>query len=139
MRTCDLQVLIVDDNVFKTVEIKKALEFNGIRNIISVRNQEAVWDEIDRLKESGTPIDLIVTDMHYPLRAGLEADHSAGFILIERMKEREIRIPVIICSTRNFHSPDTLGTVWYNELRDIEFDFKELLQRVCETKGLLTN
>lgn len=130
MGTRDLNVLVVDDNVFKAVEIKKALKFNGIRNIVHVRNQEAVWGEIDKSKENGKSVDLIVTDMHYPLEQGLEADHDAGFILIERMKERGIKIPVIICSTRNFHSPDALGTVWYNELRDIEFDFKELLQKL---------
>lgn len=130
MRMCDLNVLVVDDNVFKAVEIKKALEFNRIRNIVLVRNQEAVWSEIDKSKENGESIDLIVTDMHYPLEPGLEADHDAGFILLERMKERGIKIPVIICSTRNFHSPDALGTVWYNELRDIELDFKELLQKL---------
>lgn len=130
MRMGDLQVLVVDDNVFKAVDIKKALEFNGIRNIVLVRNQEAVWDEIDRSKENGKSIDLIVTDMHYPLEAGQEADHNAGYILLERMKERGIQIPVIICSTQNFHSPDALGTVWYNELSDIEFDFKELLRKL---------
>lgn len=61
-----------------------------------------------------------ITDMHYPLKPRLEANNNAGFILIEQMKEKEIEIPVIICSSRNFRLPDVLGTVWYNELRDIE-------------------
>lgn len=130
MRMSDLQVLVVDDNVFKAVDIKKALEFNGIRNITLVRNQEDVWGEIDKSKENGKSIDLIVTDMHYPLESGLEADYNAGYILLERMKERGIQIPVIVCSTQNFHSPDALGTVWYNELRDIESDFKEILRNL---------
>lgn len=130
MKMSDLQVLVVDDDVFKAMDIKKALEFNGIRNITLIRNQEAVWNEIDKAKGSGNTIDLIVTDMHYPLESGMEADHNAGYILLERMKEREIKIPVIICSTQNFHSPDALGTVWYNKLRDIEFDFKEILRKL---------
>ena len=33
-----------------------------------------------------------------------------------------------ICSSQNYRSPDALGTVWYNKLRDIEFDFKEILE-----------
>lgn len=130
MRMSDLQVLVVDDDVFKAVDIKKALEFNGIRNITLIRNQEAVWDEIDKVKGSGNTIGLIVTDMHYPLGPGMEADHNAGYILLERMKERGINIPVIICSTQNFHSPDALGTVWYSKLRDIESDFKEILRNL---------
>ena len=49
-------------------------------------------------------------------------------ILLEKMKQREHPIPVIICSSQNYRSPDALGTVWYNKLRDIEFDFKEILE-----------
>ncbi len=94
------------------------------------RDQEAVWDEIDKAKGSGNTIGLIVTDMHYPLESGMEADHNASYILLERLKERGIKIPVIICSTQNFHSPDALGTVWYSKLRDIEFDFKEMLRKL---------
>lgn len=30
--------------------------------------------------------------------------------------------------SQNYRSPDALGTVWYNKLRDIEFDFKEILE-----------
>lgn len=74
--------------------------------------------------------DLIVTDMHYPLEPGMEADHNAGYILLEQLKERGMKIPVIICSTQNFHSPDALGTVWYSKLRDIESDFKEMLRKL---------
>ena len=130
MKMGDFRVLIVDDDVFKAVDIKKALKFNGIRHITLVRNQEAVWDEIDKAKENGNTIDLIVTDMHYPLEPGLEADHNAGYILLERLKERGIKIPVIICSTQNFHSADALGTVWYSKLRDIDADFKEILRKL---------
>ena len=55
-------------------------------------------------------------------------NEEAGFILLEKMKQREHPIPVIICSSQNYRSPDALGTVWYNKLRDIEFDFKEILE-----------
>lgn len=118
----------MDDDVFKAMDIKKALAFNGVRNVTIVHNQEAVWSEID----NGKQIDVIVTDMHYPLKPRLEANHNAGFILIEQMKEKGIEIPVIICSSRNFRSSDVLGTVWYNRLRDIEHDFGELLQKICQ-------
>lgn len=32
------KVVIVDDDVFKGADIRKALEFNGIRNVMIVRN-----------------------------------------------------------------------------------------------------
>lgn len=59
---------------------------------------------------------------------GEKENEEAGFILLEKMKQREHPIPVIICSSQNYRSPDALGTVWYNKLRDIEFDFKEILE-----------
>jgi CheY-like chemotaxis protein len=90
-----------------------------------VDTQAAVWE----LLGTDETFDLIVTDMHYPLEKGAVADHNAGFILIEQMKEKGIHIPVIICSTRNFSSPDVFGTVWYNKLKDIGFEFKEILER----------
>ena len=126
MNLRDLKVLVVDDNVFKTMDIKRALEYNGVEKITLVDNQADVWELI----ENHIPIDLIVTDMHYPLAKGMLADHSAGFILIEKMKEHGINIPVIICSSRNFISPDAFGTVWYSRQRDIRLEFRSLLARL---------
>ena len=49
---------------------------------------------------------------------GEKENEEAGFILLEKMKQREHPIPVIICSSQNYRSPDGLGTVWYNKLRE---------------------
>ena len=84
----NLRVLVADDNIIKSMDIKKALEFNGIKDIKLVGNQEAVWEEIEKGEEDGREIDLIVTDMHYPLNPGQEADNNAGFILIEELKKK---------------------------------------------------
>ena len=128
-----LRVLLVDDNVFKTIEIKRALEFGGATEVEMVDNQAAVWE----ILQNDRQFDLIVTDIHYPLDKGQIADHSAGFILIEKMKEKEIDIPVIICSTRNFISKNAFGTVWYSEQRDIRLEFKNLLTKLKETERKL--
>ena len=126
MKMNERNVLVVDDNVFKSIDIKRALEYNGISKVTMVDVQEDVW----KLIKEGERFDLIVTDMHYPLHRGEKADHKAGFILIEKMKEKGIDIPVIICSTRNFTSSDVLGTVWYSELKDINLEFKNVLGRL---------
>ena len=39
-----ISVIIADDDVFKGFDIRKALEFNGVRNIMTVRNQEKLWE-----------------------------------------------------------------------------------------------
>ena len=115
-----LNAIVVDDDVFKGVDIRKALEFNGIKNIIIVRNQEKLWEQIYFGEDK---INLIVTDMHYPLE-------EAGFKLIERMEKEKIDIPVIVCSSLNYSIPNILGSVWYNELNDLNSKFKEALSKL---------
>ena len=121
------KAVVVDDDVFKGADIRKALEFNGIRNIETVRNQEKLWEQIYRGEDK---IDLIVTDMQYPLEAGAAVDKEAGFKLIERMEKEKIHIPVIVCSSLNYSIPNILGSVWYNELNDLNSKFKEALSKL---------
>ena len=126
----DLQktkVVVVDDDVFKGADIRKALEFNGIRNVMIVRNQEKLWNQIYHGEDK---IDLIVTDMQYPLEAGAAVDKEAGFKLIERMEKEKIDIPVIVCSSLNYSIPNILGCIWYNELNDLNSKFKEALSKL---------
>ncbi len=122
-----IKAVVVDDDVFKGNDIRKALEFNGVRNIITLRNQEKLWEQIYHGEDK---IDLIVTDMQYPLEAGEAVDEDAGFKLIERLKKEKINIPVIVCSSLNYCIPDILGNVWYNELNDINSNFKNVLEKL---------
>lgn len=124
------RVLVVDDEVIKYMAIKKALEFNGIREIQVVGNQETVWEEIEKAEQRGEKFDLVVTDMHYPLREREKPNPEAGFILLDEMKKRGYQIPVIICSYLNFREPRALGCVWYRENESLEFEFKDVLQRI---------
>ena len=122
-----IKVVIVDDDVFKGADIRKALEFNGVRDIITVRNQEKLWEQIYHGEDK---IDLIVTDMQYPLEAGEAVDEEAGFKLIERMEKEKIHIPVIVCSSLKYSIPDILGNVWYSNLNDIDLNFREVLGKL---------
>ena len=92
---------------------------------MTVGNQEKLWEQIYQDKDK---IDLIVTDMEYPLveRGAVDVDVDAGFKLIERMKKEKINIPVIVCSAADYRNniPDKLGVVWYTERNDLNFDFK---------------
>lgn len=122
-----IKAVIADDDVIKGADIRKALDFNGVRNIMTVRNQEKLWEQIYHGEEK---IDLIVTDMQYPLEAGEAIDEEAGLKLIERMQKEKIDIPVIVCSSLNYSIPDILGSVWYNELNDLDSSFREVLGRL---------
>lgn len=126
-----IKAIIVDDDVFKRTDIRKALEFNGIRNIITVGSQEKLWEQIYQGEDK---IDLIVTDIQYPLEEGEAVDEEAGFKLIERMKKEKIDIPVIVCSSLNYSIPDILGSVWYNRLNDLEDGFREVLSKLGQNR-----
>lgn len=124
------RALVVENEVIKYMAIKKALEFNGIREIQIVGNQEAVWEELVKAEQRGEKFDLIVTDMHYPLREREKPNPDAGFILLDEMKKSGYQIPVIICSSLNFREPRALGCVWYRENESLEFAFMDVLQRI---------
>lgn len=124
MQIKDLRILVVDDNVYKLMSIKRALEYNGVTMITTVNNQEDVFSE---LAIPGAHYDVIVTDMQYPLTSGSSVNCDAGYILIDRLKEQKIDIPVIICSSDNVSPGDAIGTVWYNGLRELEYDMYEQL------------
>ena len=127
MDLSNIRAVIADDDVMKEADIRRALEFNGVRNIRKVRNQEKLWDLIYHGEDR---IDLIVTDMQYPLKTGGAVDEEAGFKLIERMKNERIEIPVIVCSSLNYSIPDILGSVWYSRLNDLNLDFKKVLDKL---------
>lgn len=122
-----IKAVIADDDVLKRADIRKALEFNGVRKIMTVRSQEKLWEQLYHGEDK---IDLIVTDMQYPLEAGEAVDEEAGLKLIERMKKEKIGIPVIVCSSLNYSIPDILGSVWYSERNDLNSDFREVLGRI---------
>ena len=92
-----------------------------------VGDQEKLWEQIYYGEEK---IDLIVTDMQYPMKEGKTIDEEAGFKLIEKMEKEKIDIPIIVCSSLNYSIPNILGSVWYNKLNDLDLNFKEVLGRL---------
>ncbi len=130
MNTKNIKALVIDDNVFKINDICKALNECGINNIIQVDNQEDAFEEIYRSMDDDNGIKLVVTDMHYPVKKGDDADTRSGFIFVERMKSENIDIPIIICSSLNFEAPEVAGVVWYSKIRDLREDFMEALRGI---------
>lgn len=120
-----MKALVIDDNIFKQIDIKRALEWNSIRNIDGASYQDEALEKI-----RNNNYNLIVTDMHYPLEKGADSDREAGYKLIEILEKENLEIPIIICSSQNWTAPKILGTVWYNKSRDLNWDFKEVLQNL---------
>ncbi len=125
----ELKVLLVEDNVYKRIDVKNALSLCGIKNVVCVNYLQAGMEEIYKSMDTA-PIGLIITDMHYPIeRVGGEVP-DAGNQLIKRLQSEDINIPVIVCSSVSYQIPEILGTVWYDERRDLNHDIKELLDKL---------
>lgn len=129
MNLADLKVLLLEDNVYKRIDIKSALSLYGIKNIVCVDYVQAGLEAVkDSLKEE--PFGLIITDMNYPMEriGGVVSD--AGKQLIQKLQAEGIDIPIILCSSIPYNIPGILGTVWYDERRDLNRDIKELLDKM---------
>ena len=81
-------------------------------------------DSVDKHMEV---FDLAISDMHYPIRRGEIADWEAGEYFLKALAERNINLPVIICSTRNYRIPGAYGSVWFSDLSDWEMDLRNLI------------
>ena len=123
------KTLVLEDDIFKEMDIRRALQYCGIRDIQHVSSQGAGFEYIYKCEKENTPVELIVTDMHYPLLENGVSDVNAGFKLISRLQEEHLNIPVIICSSRNIKEPQVLGCVWYSLLRDLDHDFLEIIKK----------
>ena len=123
----DITILLIEDNIYKAIDIERALETCGIKKIIRVGYQEAALEII----KSNKAINLIVTDMRYPLYRGGDEDIEAGFKLVTAIKNMKLQIPVVLCSTSNYETvSDVYGTVWYSELNDIKRDFQKIIEKL---------
>lgn len=64
-----MRILNFEDDVYKANDIKKALNDRcGVTDVTQVDNVEEGLELLIQEKEAGNPFDLIITDMHYPMR-----------------------------------------------------------------------
>lgn len=125
-----MKILVLEDEADKYFEVRRALEYSGVSEIDRAKNQKDGFDLIYENNKNGDSYDVVVTDMQYPLEQGASIDQEAGFKLLERFQKEGINIPVIICSRLNYSEPDAFGTVWCDDRRDLNADFKELIDKL---------
>ena len=130
MKLGEIKVLILDDDIYKAMAVQRALRDEGVRKIEVVSDQQSGMDYVYDCMIKEDPVNLIVTDMQYPLKQGGRIEIEAGFELIERLENEKIEIPVIICSSCNYKDSRALGTIWFNPSRDLKTDMKELLEKL---------
>ena len=124
-----MHVLNIEDDAIKHRDICRVLENCGITEIDWAKNLE---DGIARLQQpdnQSKSYDLIITDMFYPLAPG-GRETEAGEILIKKVKQMNLNIPIILCSSINYRIPEILGTVHYMNHVDWENDLRELINKI---------
>lgn len=122
-----MRALNLEDNAIKHSKIKRCLNECGYRDVDWVRNLEDGLKSIEAAIESGAGYDVIITDMWYPSQPGGE-DHDSGADLIAELSEREIKVPVIICSTIQYRFDEIVGAIKCKDSLDWETELKQMLR-----------
>ena len=125
-----LSVLILEDGMFKYHHIKTALEECCLPTVSWAGNVEQGLELIAKARGEGAGFDLIITDMHYPLRETENANPKAGMVLMQRLKEEGVDTPVILCSSDRYEINQAFACIWYSEARSLSLDLREVIMRL---------
>ena len=124
------KVLNFEDSMTKHVAVVRALNKCGIYTIDHATSAMEGLAMIEMAIEEGTPYDLIISDMYFPIFPR-EYEAQAGLYVIEELKNRQIDVPIIVCSSVRLHIPEVVGCIHYNEFRgDLDADMREMVDIV---------
>jgi DNA-binding response OmpR family regulator len=115
-------ILLVDDEADFLFSASLALRMAGYRVSETPDGLDAL-EELIRLKDEGTPVDLLVTDLRMPNLDGAE--------LVDALKRHDVPVPVFVvsgyCDPRALRVLALAGFIEYMEK---PFQPSELVQRI---------
>jgi len=130
-------ILIIDDNPTKAERIKTTLQSIYKDTRFSIQsNYNAAIDFINRNynynltnDDDKTKISFIVLDWMFPRYPGGPVNPEMGEEVIQEIFERDMDIPVIICSSNEIrlNEEDVIGEIVYDESSDLKTKFVEIL------------
>ena len=111
---------------------------NIVQNIgaafIEITKGVNCYFDLKDAENAGEPFDLIITDMHFPMRSGAISDTEAGEKLVQILQEKGNQTNIIVCSTRNMKLPGVYGCIWYSEISDWEEELCDLVREMEKSK-----
>lgn len=125
-----MRVLNVEDYPIKHQEIKTALNRLGITDITLAECENSAIISVLESIENNNPYELIITDMQFPLFDNGRPDDDAGMTFLAELKEHNIDIPVIVCSSFRLDIPNVLGCVHYSRNTDLWEEFRKLIASI---------
>lgn len=124
-----MRVIHFEDSIDKYMEISNQLKSIDVTDITLVSNLKDGMALIHDAIAHGKPFDLAITDMHFPLQKGTEANWEAGKMLIESLRKANFNLPVIVCSSMKYQIPGAYGSIWFSVLSDWEWELCRLIRR----------
>lgn len=125
-----LKILHLEDNAMKQTAIARVLHDVCEAEIDWVMDVASGMKKIEEIKEQGDMYDLAITDMQYPLKKGTGIDEDAGEVFIGRMKDQNVEIPIIVCSSMRLRIREAYGCVWYHERNDWEMELRGMVRNL---------
>lgn len=122
------EVLNIEDDIFKHIAIKRALEFCGIHRVDHATNSDEGLRMLDA-SLGNEPYDLLVLDMQFPV-SGKYHGEEAGIYVMEQLKKKLIDIPIIICSSLRLRIEGAVDCLFYNKSRDLNMDMRNALKQI---------
>ena len=123
------KVLNIEDTALKHVAIARALNKAGVPFVECAKNGDIGIEMVEKSIKDNRPYDLIITDMHFPIYG--EDDFQAGIKVIRALHDRNINIPIVVCSSVRYNVPEAADCIFYNEKsRDIDSDIREMLEKL---------
>lgn len=127
-----MKILDFEDNIYKYIDIKSVAERCRIESIERSNNLEDGFEKIVEAEKNGKGYNLIITDLHYPMAPNSDADVNTGEKLVEKLKENNLNIPVIVCSSINKRIDNVYGSVWYSNLSDWDIQLEKMIKQLKE-------
>ena len=125
-----LKILHLEDNAMKQTAIARVLHDVCEAEIDWVTDVASGMKKIEEIKEQGDMYDLVITDMQYPLKKGTGIDEDAGEVFIGQMKDQNVEIPIIVCSSMRLRMREAYGCVWYHERNDWEMELRGMVRNL---------
>ena len=123
------RVLNFEDTATKHAAIVRSLYQCGITNIDHATTAMEGVAMIEHAIKEGKPYHLIISDMYFPICPG-EGEAQAGFYVIEELQNRQIDVPIIVCSSARLVIPEIVGCIHYTPRRDLNEDMREMIDIV---------
>ena len=118
-----MKVLNFEDSVYKANAIRKILGNRcGVASVEQVSNVEDGLKMLKDAENAGEPFNLIITDMHFPMRSGAISDTEAGEKLVQILQAQGNQLPGVY------------GCIWYSEISDWEEELCDLVREMEKSK-----